>query len=181
MAGLTRNWKVALIEAYPDLFYPPGGTPEAADGWPECGEGWQDLLDRACARIQAALQIQGGSLRFTQIKEKYGTARLYWEGAFSEETEQKVEEAIDLAEAASACTCEQCGKPGRLFNQGGWFVTACDKHGKGEPVTERRDFEQVHVVYHFVDGQPVASARRYDRLTDSFVYVQPDSPKVEDE
>lgn len=104
-------------------------------------------MDRACTRIQAALQIHGGSLRFTQIKEKYGTARPYWEGAISEETEQKVEEAIDLSEAASACTCEQCGKPGRLFNRGGWFVTACDKHGKGIPVTERRDFEQVRVVY----------------------------------
>lgn len=181
MAALTRNWKVALIEAYPDLFRPAVDTPEGPEGWPECSGGWRNLLDRACARIQATLQVRGGSFRFTLIKEKYGTARLYWEGALSEETEQKVSEAIDLAEAASACTCEQCGKPGRLFNRGGWFVTACDEHGEGVPVTERRDFEQVHVVYHIVDGQPVASARRYDRSTDSFVCIHPSFSKIEDE
>ena len=181
MAGLVRNWRAELIEAYPDLFRPPAGCPEVAEGSPECGEGWRDLLDRACIRIRAALQAHGGSFRFTQIKEKYGTARLYWEGALSEEAEEKVDEAIDLAEARSACTCEQCGKPGRLFNRGGWFATACDEHGKGEPVAERRDFEQVHVVYRIVDGQPVASGRRYDRSTDSFVYVRPDSLQIEEE
>jgi hypothetical protein len=181
MVGLVRNWRAELIEAYPDLFGPPAGCPEGAEGSPECGEGWRDLLDRACIRIRAALQAHGGSFRFTQIKEKYGTARLYWEGSLSEEAEEKVDEAIDLAEARSACTCEQCGKPGRLFNRGGWFATACDEHGKGEPVAERRDFEQVHVVYRIVDGQPVASGRRYDRSTDSFVYIRPGSLQIEEE
>ena len=94
---------------------------------------------------------------------------------------KKFDEAIDLAEARSACTCEQCGKRGRLFNRGGWFMTACDEHGKGEPVAERRDFEQVHAVYHIVDGQPVASGRRYDRSTDSFVDIHPGSLQIEEE
>jgi hypothetical protein len=154
---------------------------EGAEGSPESGEGWRDLLDRACIRIRAALEAHGGSFRFTQIKEKYGTARLYWEGALSEEAEEKVDEAIDLAQARSACTCEQCGKPGRLFNRGGWYASACDEHGRGEPVAERRDFEQVHVVYRMVDGQPVASSRRYDRSTDSFVYIHPGSLQSEEE
>jgi hypothetical protein len=105
---------------------PPAGTPEGAEGSPECGEGWRDLLDRACIRIRAALEAHGGSFRFTQIKEKYGTARLYWEGALSEEAEEKVDEAIDLAQARSACTCEQCGEPGRLFNR-----CACRKLNPG--------------------------------------------------
>jgi hypothetical protein len=178
---LANDWKIELIEAYPDLFRPPAGTPEGAEGSPECGEGWRDLLDRACIRIRAALQAHGGSFRFAQIKEKYGTARLYWEGSLSEEAGEKVDEAIDLALARSACTCEQCGKPGRLFNRGGWFATACDEHGRGEPVAERRDLEQVHVVYRIVDGQPVASGRRYDRSTDSFVYIHPGSLQTEEE
>lgn len=178
---MANDWKIDLIEAYPDLFRPPAGTPEGAEGSPECGEGWRDLLDRACIRIRAALQAHGGSFRFAQIKEKYGTARLYWEGSLSEEAGEKVDEAIDLALARSACTCEQCGKPGRLFNRGGWFATACDEHGRGEPVAERRDLEQVHVVYRIVDGQPVASGRRYDRSTDSFVYIHPGSLQTEEE
>jgi hypothetical protein len=142
----VRNWRVELIKAYAGLFRPPAGIPEGAEGSPECGEGWRDLLDRACIRIRAALQARGGSFRFTQIKEKYGTARLYWEGPLSEEAKEKVDEAIDPALARSACTCEQCGKSGRLFSRGGWFMTACDEHGKGEPVAERRDLEQVHTT-----------------------------------
>jgi hypothetical protein len=132
-------------------------------------------LERACIRIRTALEAHGGSFKFTEIKEKYGTARLYGEGALSEEAEEKVDEAIDLAQAASSCICEQCGQPGRLFNRGGWFATACGEHGKGEPVAERRDFEKVHVVYRIVDGRPVNYGRRYDRSTDSFVYVCTDS------
>jgi hypothetical protein len=89
MPGLVRNWKVELIEAYPDLFRPPADRPEGAEGSPECGEGWRDLLDRACIRIRAALRAHGGSFRFTQIKEKYETARLYWEGDLSEEAGEK--------------------------------------------------------------------------------------------
>jgi hypothetical protein len=176
-----RNWQSDLIERYPRLFNVAqhGGT--YTPGYPECGQGWRDLLQRACARIRAAVQADGGSFKFTQVKEKYGTARLYWEGALSEEAEAKVDEAVDLAEARSACTCEQCGKPGRLFNRGGWLMTACDEHGKGEPVAERRDFEQIHVVYRIVDGQPVAFGRRYDRSTDSFVYIHPRSFQSEEE
>ena len=181
MADLIRNWRVELIEAYPDLFRSRSGTPVGAEAEPECGEGWRDLLDRACIRIRAALEAHGGSFKFTEIKEKYGTARLYWEGALSEGAEEKVDEAIDLAQAASGCTCEQCGQPGRLFNRGGWFATACDEHGKGEPVAERRDFEKVHVVYRIVDGEPVASRRRYDRSADSFVYIRPGSLQSEEE
>jgi hypothetical protein len=181
MARIVRDWRIDLIEAHPDLFHPLPDKPGVAEASPECGAGWQDLLERACARIQAAVQADGGSFKFTQIKEKYGTARLDWEGALSEEAEAKVDEAIDLAEARSACTCEQCGKAGGLFNRGGWFMTACDEHGEGEPVAERRDFEKVHVVYRIVDGEPVPCGRRYDRSTDSFVYIRPGSLQNEEE
>lgn len=172
MAPIMKDWRTELVEAYPDLFHPPADEPAAAQGYPECGEGWRDLLLRACARIRAAVQADGGSFKATQVKEKYGTLRFYWEGALSSEADARVEEAIDLAEARSACTCEQCGKPGWLFNRGGWFTTACDDHGKGKPAG-RRDFEQVHVVYRSVNRQPVTSRRRYDRATDSFVAIPP--------
>ena len=81
MARIGRDWRSNLIEAYPDLFHPWPDNPGVAQASPECGAGWQDLLERACARIRAAVQADGGTFKFTQIKEKYGTARLYWEGA----------------------------------------------------------------------------------------------------
>jgi hypothetical protein len=53
----------------------------------------------------------GGLLRFTQIEDKYGTARLYWEGALSEEAEQKVDEAINLAQARSPASASSAANP----------------------------------------------------------------------
>jgi hypothetical protein len=122
MAGL-RNWRLELIEAYPDIFHPLPDNPGVAQASPECGEGWRDLLERACARIQAAVQADAGSFKATQIKEKYATLHFYCEGALSPEANAKVEEIIDLAEARSACTCEVCGEEGRLYQSGCLMMT----------------------------------------------------------
>jgi hypothetical protein len=175
-----RSWQGDLVARYSDLFNvgQHGGT--YTPGYPECGAGWRDLLERACARIRAAVAADGGTFSALQIKEKYGSLRFYWTGRLSNAAEARVEEAIELAEARSACTCETCGKRGRLFKRGDWLMTACDEHGTGEPVAERRDLENAHVVYHIVGGKPVPSARRYDRETDTFVYVPPGSLGIEE-
>jgi hypothetical protein len=62
MAGL-RNWRLELIEAYPDIFHPLPDNPGVAQASPECGEGWRDLLERACARIRAVVQADDGSFK----------------------------------------------------------------------------------------------------------------------
>ena len=67
MSGVVRNWRVELIEAYPDLFQPPADFPGAAQGSPECDAGWHDLLDRMCVRIRTAVQADGGPFKFSQI------------------------------------------------------------------------------------------------------------------
>jgi hypothetical protein len=36
MAGVVRDWRVELVETYPDLFHPPAGSPEGAQGYPDC-------------------------------------------------------------------------------------------------------------------------------------------------
>jgi hypothetical protein len=51
----SKDWQQKLVEAYPDLFWPPKDATQGAEGCPECGEGWRDLIDRACRRILAAL------------------------------------------------------------------------------------------------------------------------------
>jgi hypothetical protein len=86
MARIVSDWRIDLIEAHADLFHPLPDNPGVAQASPECGAGWLDLLERACARIRAAVQADGGTFKFTQIKEKYGTARLYWEGALRKRT-----------------------------------------------------------------------------------------------
>jgi hypothetical protein len=182
MAGVVRNWRAELVEAYPDLFHPSANNPGVAAASPQCDEGWNDLLQRACVRIRAAVQADGGAFKFTQIKEKYGTARLYWSGRLSPEAAPRVEDAIDMAEARSATTCEVCGDPGRLYG-GGWLTTRCARHAEGRtPVEVRVGFENIHVVRRVVGGRfRIASCRRYDRDADVFVDVEPRTLGIEEE
>ena len=64
---------------------------------------------------------------FLQIKEKFGTLRVYVIGG-----DDRVHELIEFAELMSAVTCEACGAPGAVRG-GSWIKTrcnACDKEEK---------------------------------------------------
>ncbi|WLA64915.1 hypothetical protein [Bradyrhizobium diazoefficiens] len=175
MSGVVGDWRGELIERHRDLFHPPAGVLQGAEGLPECGPGWRDLLDRCCVRIRAAVEADGGTFRFTQIKEKYGTARLYWTGRLSPEASARVEEAIDLAEARSACTCEVCGEAG-VLRSGGWLTTRCDQHAEGRAAVEvRPGFENIHIVRYGIGQQRRITCRRYHRENDAFLDVDPAS------
>jgi hypothetical protein len=179
----AKDWRDDLIEAHPTLFRPPGGDPAAAQGYPACEDGWRDLLERVCMRIEAVLVESGGSCRVLQIKEKLGTLRFYWSGEMSDDAKLRVEEAIALANARSACTCETCGVEGRLYDRGGWLATACAEHAEGEPVPVSPGFENLHLVYAFGPhprGFRIAFCRRYIRDTDSFIDVDPKSLGIEE-
>jgi len=85
-------------------------------------------------------------IEFMQIKEKYGTLRVYlgqtiFDKATSEiinkypKSTQKlldrwhneVDGAIQLAEDLSSITCENCGKPGEACQRGIWIATMCQE------------------------------------------------------
>lgn len=170
MADAARDWRADLVTGYADLF-DPHGDPPTARGWPDVSDGWRDLLQRACVRIRAAVQADGGTFKATQIKEKFGTLRFYWDGTLSPEAADQVEEAIDLAEARSASTCEICGEPGRLY--GGWLTTRCAAHAEGRRAIEARPGDDTHVLQRIVGGRRRTLQRRYDRDSDSFVDINP--------
>ncbi|MET4278542.1 MULTISPECIES: hypothetical protein [unclassified Bradyrhizobium] len=160
------GWRARLVESYPDLFH-PAGDPLTAEGWPAVDDGWRDLLERACARIRKAVRADGGSFRATQIKEKFGSLRFYYRiRDLSPRAAARVQEAIDLAEARSATTCEVCGERGFL-RAGGWLATRCDAHAEGRPAVPVDDgFENLHVDRR-ADGR--VRYRFYDRDADRFV------------
>jgi len=173
------DWRDRLIESYADLFHQVGDPP-LARGWPAVDDGWRDLLERACVRIRAAVRADGGSFAFSQIKEKYGTARIYWEGSLSPAAAAAVEEAKDLAEARSATTCEVCGATGRLYG-GGWVTTRCAEHAEGRPAIEVEEgFENLDVERRSVGGRTLVRYRIYDRDADAFVEVPPPSQDGEE-
>jgi len=60
-------------------------------------------------------------LCFTQIKEKFGTLRVYTRGG-----DEYCEGVISMATSMSAITCEECGMPGKKTGIG-WITTLCDK------------------------------------------------------
>lgn len=167
-ARSDSGWRAELVESYPDLFRPQG-DPLAAEGWPAVDDGWRELLERACARIREAVRPDGGPFRATQIKEKYGSLRFYWSGRLSPRATAQVEEAIDLAEARSATTCEICGGRGRLYG-GGWLTTRCPVHAEGRPAVQVDEgFENLHVDHRLVGGRWLTRYRFYDRDADRFV------------
>jgi hypothetical protein len=94
----------------------------------ECGPGWYNLLrevfdvaEKECHRLQKrGVHISNLPIA-VQVKEKFGTLRLYADG-----TTDIIGEAIRLAEIASANTCESCGKQSQIDNQKrGWISNTC--------------------------------------------------------
>jgi hypothetical protein len=58
---------------------------------------------------------------FTQIKEKFGTLRVY-----TNFTDDYCDGVITMAESMSARTCEECAQPGKQTVEG-WIKTLCEE------------------------------------------------------
>jgi hypothetical protein len=107
-----------IMEKYPDLFRQSKekGSPMAFGV--ECGDGWQHIVDAVCE------SLDGRGVEFRQIKEKFGSLRIYWSAP--SDSAEYVAGVIALAEAVSERTCESCGGPGERRGNG-WIVTLCDE------------------------------------------------------
>jgi hypothetical protein len=163
------DWRFGLLDEHRDLFGSTRIVPVLAPGYPRCGPGWRPLLDSACTRIQAAL-VAGDSVEILQIREKNGALRLYWRGKLSRRSQLEVEEAVALAEARSACTCDQCGKEGRLLSRGRDLMTRCSIDSPEEAVPLRQKSENIYLVrVGKARGSRAFACCRYDRASDTFI------------
>lgn len=111
---------MTLRERY-DALYKAHLRPGDPDCWSYCGEGWFPIVER----LVKALSPKPPRVR--QIKEKFGTLRVYTEGALSEAHAN----AIETAREAAARTCESCGDPGKLQTVRGWYATLCEPCAAG--------------------------------------------------
>ena len=101
----------------------------------EMYDGWTPILARACAEIDTILGPQNRGFHFFQIKEKYGSARYYFEAdELGGEALQKIQIVLDRAESATEIACMLCGRPANIENYGRWFLCLCEVHAG-----ERRD------------------------------------------
>src|SRR6185312_4754982 len=98
----------------------------------ECGDGWFTLIDRVCRAYENEIEMVASRglakerwPRVAQIKEKFGSLRIYINGQVSEELD---EERFRVQTYVSRRTCEQCGAPKKPWQYGSW-VTLCNSCG----------------------------------------------------
>lgn len=97
----------------------------------DVGAGWHPLL----IDLHAKLVDVAPTYFVAQLKEKFGTLRLYV--GTPTEVFDEVNALISAAEQVSAVTCEFCGKPGTQRQTGlfGWIKTMCDDCGHESEMT----------------------------------------------
>ena len=174
----TADWRNDLMQARPRLYELMSDEPERSLGYPLCEAGWRDILQRLCARIENALKANE-TFEFVRLTQKLGILRIVWNGEVSEETKVRIGEAVNLAVARSACSCEICGAEGRLYSNRGWLATRCAEHAAGDPVPVRPGFENVRFLRR-TPGTANMYYARYDRATDTLTEVSPRSPHGEE-
>jgi hypothetical protein len=127
---MNMEFDKMLCERYPTIMQDRHRNPqETTMCWGfECGDGWFDLLDTAMQAIQRHEQhlahhnVEFEPVVFEQVKEKFGTLRIYYRGG-----DEYVSGVIDFAENLSGRVCEDCGAPGRPTGRG-WIRTLCEQH-----------------------------------------------------
>jgi hypothetical protein len=90
------------------------------------GDGWYQIYYEWCAKVAARAAANGikpDDERYpvvNQVKEKFGGLRIHCSphSDYADLTNEAVEKA--------ACTCEHCGKPGKM-RPGGWYHVGCDR------------------------------------------------------
>jgi hypothetical protein len=88
--------------------------------------GWQSVFFDLCVAVDAVLPHElkaggGEGFHWTQLKEKFGSARWYMKGATSEAAE-----LIRAGQDKTCHTCLRCGAPGTMRTTDGWWRVLCD-------------------------------------------------------
>lgn len=119
----------ALTDRFPDLYRDTNET-----GGISIDLGWYPLIERLSERLQAISDRTGVRIQVTQVKQKFGTLRYYFE--FDERSEpisaDVVKEVVDLVdsyEKESEHICELCGSSEghtQKIGRRNWVRTLCD-------------------------------------------------------
>lgn len=120
----VKNYEY-LYTKYSHLFTDGEKEPVSMFGF-ECGNGWykilENLIDHIDRYIHHKYKRQGTEFYFkiTQIKEKFGGLRFYYDGG-----DDAIFELVRYVENQSYHTCEFCGTNQEIMRSQGWVITAC--------------------------------------------------------
>ena len=132
---MDQQLQDTLFEKYPNFFVNKDkDIMTSCMAWGiECGNGWYDIISSLCWMIKQREDnienknkyIQSSeeyfSVKFDQIKEKFGGLRVYFSGG-----DDYVEGLVSMAESFSYQVCETCGQKGKP-NKDGWISTLCEE------------------------------------------------------
>jgi len=108
--------RTALKERFPLQF----DCQHIGHDWPD---GWHALVADVCEKVDRS----GLDIRWVQIKEKFGTLRLYWtnHSRAANPFFEQIGKLIQETEEASSSTCCKCARRGYATTVGGWWLTLC--------------------------------------------------------
>lgn len=86
----------------------------------EWSNGWLEEFYELCRQLKTEVS---DDFRWTQLKEKFGTARCYYWGHITPYGQELIS---DFEDNITAHICEICGAEGELRNTG-WIVCLCDE------------------------------------------------------
>ena len=124
---LTNRYPYLLPRRLTDNKVPSDYDYEYVLGEGSLPSGWFPLFLQCCEDILGPLKDDGDEhrFRFLQIKEKYGSMRLYNNGASG-----KVLGILDKYEFLSQQVCTVCGKPATVMTSG-YICPYCSEHVRG--------------------------------------------------
>lgn len=89
----------------------------------ECYDGWLPIIAELFQQIAEREQLQPELVTILQVKQKFGSLRVYLTPA------EPYADLVAAAEKKAAHTCEICGAPGTLCRtKNGWWETVCSMH-----------------------------------------------------
>lgn len=117
--------------------------------------GWVAVFDTLCRNIDAVLGTDNRAFRWTTVKEKYGSARFYFEldhlrelmvdlhhgsrvvslrMGGSQDADDEVRNSIigliNEAQRATETRCAVCAAVGHVTRQEGWLICVCEMHSQ---------------------------------------------------
>lgn len=135
---MKKELQDKLYKKYPEIFRQKDlSMQETCMCWGiECRDGWYDLINAMCSLLQFNTERNGyPQIEATQVKEKFGTLRFYYELKYSEENKKNEwkerqtgiqKGIISLGEFLSGYICENCGINKKVKQTRGWVVTLCE-------------------------------------------------------
>jgi hypothetical protein len=127
---MRKELEQTLVDRWPTWFDIQGDYRRTAMMWGFAHEdGWFDILWRLFEDLEPLVvafeQESGFQFEVLQVKEKFGGLRVYVNCRRNEAIRQR----IGIASEESLHTCEVCGQPGEL-RENGWIKTLCEEHAR---------------------------------------------------